>query len=302
MFPDWTTTALLSSVLMGVVNILDSHLLSRRMPSVRAFWIMAGFSQLVYALVLFVIFPLPADVSTVPLLVAVGSGVMRAAAVSINLYHLKKEEVSRVVPIVYSYPVFVALLAVPLLGEILTALQWLAVIVVVAGAMTISVERKSAEAGTWLKRTTFFLFMASLLFAGADVTVKYALGYLSFWNASAIAALCLSVYFLSASLRPRFLRQLAGIKRKKSTFGLYACNMVLAPVAIVFSFSAMQRGPISLVSTILCSRIVFVAIYSLILSRILPGFLMAFPSLRVFAWRLVVIVLIFGGISLIYLT
>ena len=40
---------------------------------------------------------------------------------------MHREEVTRVVPVIGTYPVFVALFAIPLLGERLSGLQWLAV-------------------------------------------------------------------------------------------------------------------------------------------------------------------------------
>ncbi len=34
---DWVSLAIIATVLIGVVNILDSHLITRRMPGLRAF-------------------------------------------------------------------------------------------------------------------------------------------------------------------------------------------------------------------------------------------------------------------------
>jgi len=236
-----------------------------------------------------------------PVLVAVASGIFRAAAALIMLYYFKREEVSRVIPVIYIYPVFVAIMAVPLLGESLSYLQWLAVIIVVAGAVVVSAEKSPATTGL-LSRTALHLFAAGLLFAMADVTSKYALGYISFWNVYSISAICTSSICLIISIRPQTIRELRDMKQKKLALSMLVPNELVAPLAIALSFWAMQRGPISLVSTIIGSRPVFVAVFSLILSRALPGFLMKIPSMKVFVVRLAAILMIFGGISIIYLT
>ena len=298
---NWTSAAILSAAIMAAVNVISSHLLSRRMPSLRVFLLAPGIIQLSYALLTFYLFPFPEGVAMRPIWAAVASGIFRTAAVLIMLYYFKREEVSRVIPVIYIYPVFVAIMAVPLLGEALSYLQWLAVIIVVAGAVVVSAEKSPATTG-WLSRTALHLFAAGLLFAVADVANKYALGYISFWNGYSITAICMSSTFWIISMRPRMLRQLRDMKQKKLTLTMLFTNELIAPSAVILSFWAMQRGPVSLVSTIIGSRPVFVAIFSLILSRVLPGFLKKIPGMKVFVVRLVAILMIFGGISIIYLT
>jgi len=161
----WVNIALLSTAVFGAVNILDSHLLSKRMPSLRAFILPVGIFHLVYSLVLFCLFPLPQDISTRILAVAVASGILRTASVTIMLYTLKREEVSRVIPIVYTYPIFVAIMAVPLLGESLHYLEWLAIIIVVAGAVILSSRQNQSGSTNQLSKSFFLLFGSSLFLA-----------------------------------------------------------------------------------------------------------------------------------------
>ena len=281
---------------------MDSHLLSRRLPSLRAFLLPASLVFLSIGLILLYLFPLPEGVALSVVLLALSIGLMRGVAVGIMLYHLKQQEVSRVIPIIYSYPVLVAIIAVPLLGEALSYLEWLAIIIVVSGAIMVSAERNTAGNKSWLRRTTFYLTVAGVCFASADVTTKYVLGYISFWNAYALTAVSISSAFFIFSMRLQTIRELRDMKQRKLTLTMLVLNEIIAPMAIILSYWAMQRGPVSLVSTIVGSRPVFVAIYTIILSRILPGFLMKIPSMKVFMLRLVATLMIFGGISIIYLT
>ena len=297
---NWVNTAILSAAIMGVVNILDSHLLSKRMPGLRAFLLPVAIIHLIYGSLLFALFPLPEGVGTWPVLAAVGSGMLRTAAVIIMLDSLQREEVSRVIPVVYTYPVFVAIMAVPLLGESLTHLEWLAIAIVVAGAVIVS-ARQSPFSSTGWRSKSFLLFVSSLLFAGADIASKYALAYISFWNMFSLTTFCMSGIFLLISVRTNIIRQLIDMKQRNTAMGLLAFNETLAPAGIVLSFWALQRGPVSLVSTILSSRPMFVLIFALILSRLWPAFLEWHPGKRLLALRLIATAMIVGGITIIHL-
>jgi drug/metabolite transporter (DMT)-like permease len=272
------------------------------MPSFRAFLLPVGIFHLFYASVLFDLFPLPENVGVLPVLAAIASGVFRTAAVSIMLYNLQKREVSQVIPVVHSYPIFVAMLAIPVLGETLSLLQWLAIAIVVSGAVIVSAGPTSTDAANWHGRTFLLLLLASLCFAMGDISSKYALNYISFWNGFSLAAFCMSGTFLLASVRPRFLKEIRDMPRRNSSLALLAFNETLAPAGITLSFWAIQRGPVSLVSTIIGSRPVFVVLYSLVFSRMFPDFLVRFASRKMLVLRLAATLMIFSGIAIIYLT
>jgi len=299
---DWVSIAILSTAVLGVVNILDSHLISRRMPSLQAFLLPAGIISLVYGLVIFYLFPLPDDIGIWPLTVILASGIARAISLFILLYTLKREEVSRVIPMASTYPVFVAIIAVPLLGETLNYLEWIAIIIVVAGAVIVSTRRSPGGSTTWLGKAFFLLIGSSLLMAVGNVATKYGLAYISFWNMYCINVFCMSGIFILTSLRPRILKELGSMKRRNSAITLLILNEILVVIGVVLSFWAMERGPVSLVSTIASSRPIFVIIYALILSRTSPAFLKWQSSKRILVLRLIAIAMIVGGITIIYLT
>jgi len=299
---DWVSIAVLSTAVLGVVNIIDSHLISKRMPSLQAFLLPASIFSLVYGLVIFYLFPLPDDIGIWPLMVTVASGIARTIALFILLYTLKMEEVSRVIPMASTYPVFVAIIAVPLLGETLNYLQWIAIIIVVAGAAIVSTRRSPSGSTTWLGRAFFLLVGSSLLMAVANVATKYALAYMSFLNMYCITIFCMSGIFMLISLRPRILKELGNMKQRNSAITLLALNEILVVAGVVSLFWAMEKGPVSLVSTIASSRPIFVVIYALILSRTSPAFLKWQSDKRMLVLRLIAIAMIVGGIAIIYLT
>ena len=299
---NWVNIAVLSAAIMGVVNILDSHLLSRRMPGLRAFLLPVGIVHSVYGLLLFILFPLPEGTSIWPILAAIVSGVIRTGAVLIMLHSLKKEEVSQVIPIVYTYPIFVAIMAVPLLGESLDYIEWLAIIIVVAGAIIVSMKQSPSGSNGWQGKLLLLLFGSSLLFATADIASKYALNYISSWNLFWLTTFCMSGIFFLISIRPNIIKSLINMKQRNSAISLLAFNETLAPIGIVLSFWALERGPVSLVSPIIGIRPMFVVIFAFILSWLAPQFVEWQSGRTTLALRLIATAMIIGGITIIHLT
>lgn len=299
---NWINTAILSAVSMAVVNIIQSHLLSKRLPSMNSLLLPACFIQSLVALVIFLLFPLPAGIGFTPLGVAFCSAVFRAAGVLIIFYNMRKEEVSQIVPVVHTYPIFVALIAVPLLGETLSYMEWLAILIVVAGAVLVSVKESPSGSNTLNFKLLLVLLVASLLFALADVAGKYALDYMSFWNYFWFSSFSMCAIWLAISARINTAKQLSEIEKKKSIFFLLTIDEVLVILGTILLFFSIANGPVSLVSTIAGIRPMFVFIFAVAVNYIHPVFLKTRWSKKILILRLIATAMIVGGISIIHLT
>jgi len=299
---NWTNLAVLSTATFGIVNIIDSHLIAKRRPSLRAFLLPISVIHFAYALLAFFLFPFPDGIGLWPLTIAFVSCIIRTAGFTIMFYFLKKEEISRVAPVVHTFPIFVAIMSVPLLGEHITSLQWLAIVIVVAGAIMVSFQQSTFGTAVWHVKPFLALTCSSLLLAVADISAKYALTFFTFWNMFAINSFCIFSIFFSFSMRPYILRQLRDMRQRNWSLGIQAFNESLSPIAIILSLLALSRGPVSLVSTISSSRPIFIVMYSFILNRFLPHTLVNNTTSKVLlTLRFGAAVMIFGGIAIIYL-
>jgi len=297
----WITASIVVAAILGLVNVVDSHLISKRMPSLWTFLIPAGTLHLIFGLIVLGVNPFPDGVEAFPWLIAVVASVLRTVAVLLMLYAMRTEEISRIIPVVHTHPVFVAILAVPLLDETLSSLQWLAIFMTVAGAMLISARKSGSGHGARLRRSFTLLFASSLLFGVANTATKYALDYISFWNMYSLNALCFGVFFLLVAARPVVFRELREIKDRGFILTLLAVNEMIALAGIILGFWAMEKGPISLVTTIMGTRPFFVFLYALALSFFFPAVLGERLSRGIIAVKIVSIALIVGGIAIINL-
>lgn len=297
----WITAALVVAAALGLVNIVDSHLITKRMPTLWAYLLPVSIIHIVYGLIFLNLYHLPGGVPAFPWFVAIAAAVTRTIAVLLMLYAMRTEEVSRVIPVVNTYPVFVAILAVPVLGEALNYLQWLAILMTVTGAVLISMRSQGRGRGARLGKTVILLLASSLLFGVSNTATKYALDYFTFWNMYSISDLCYGTAFFLISARPSFLRELRDMKERGTALKLVAFNETLTLGGYILTFWAISRGPVALVSTIMGTRPCFVFLYALALSRAFPWLLDERLSRRIIIMKIVSIALIVGGVAIINL-
>ena len=299
---DWVTSAVISAAILGMAHVIDSHLISKRMPSFKTYLLVVGIFIFLVSITLAFLFPLPPNISVWPLSMAVLSGITRAASVIIMFYLMKKEEVSLVIPITNTYPIFVALIAIPTLKETINSLQWVAILIVVFGVLLASIRSRTGAQITWLGKPLILLAGSSILWAVSDIMTKYALNYMSTWNMYWISHLIIPIAFFSISLRPSVFREIMNFQKRKSSVLMVTLNETMAVAALILFYWSMQRGPVSLVSAIYSSRPLFVFLYAVIISRFSSFLLEEQTSTSTLLLRLIAISLIVGGVIIIYLT
>ncbi|AHB13921.1 MULTISPECIES: DMT family transporter [Dehalococcoides] len=294
----WFFTALLATALLSMVNILDGHLLQKRFPSLKAFILPVGLLMVIYNIPLAFAFPFAEGTPPDIILLAVTAGILRACSVYIMLFALKTEEVSRVIPIYYSYPIFVSLMAVPLLGESIGLLRWLAILAVVGGVILVS-ARKNGNSGPFrLSKTTVLLILAGLLISGSDIINKHVLDVITFWNSYWVSSICLALFLLAVALRRSVFAELKGLTKPVLCYSLIVLDELFLFGGMLLLLWSIQHGPISLVSAISSARPLFVLVYAFLLMRLIPGFLLEWPAgrrLRIF--QICGVVLTVSGIA-----
>ena len=301
MTSSYVWVALLSAGIFGMVTVLDKRLASYDMPSLPAFYMGVIISLLSYATISLVLTGLPENAHIGRLIAAAISGLCWGGALGMMFWGYKLEEASRASAIIHTFPVFVAVLAVVFLGETLVAGQWAAIVVVVAGAFTISTWGSGGGRIIRLNRAFPILIGASLFTALGLLTGKYALEELPVWFVYATRNYGMAVTF-AFLWRPGAFRELFGaLGSWRTVLLLFLAEFSLGPLAIMLNVAAINLGPVSLVSTITATRPLFVFIFGTLLST------SAFPLLdepldrRTLAVKLVAIVMVVGGIAMLTL-
>jgi uncharacterized membrane protein len=298
----WVFTALLAAIISSVANIVDSHLVSKKLPSLYSFLIPMGITQLIVCIILFISFPFKQNMDAAHILIAVGAAIVNTVASILILNALRKSEVSRVIPVISAAPIFVALLSIPLLGDRLGIWQWVAILMTVLGAVLISLQTEGKSRKTKLQKTFFLLVLIALMAAIGGIGFKYALEQMSFWNMYSINGLCISIVVLTYSLRKENIQELKNLEQRTQKFFLVAGDQLLGITSGILAFKAMGMGPISLVNALLNVRPAFVFVFSLLLSLFLPNIINDRLTKNTAVMKFAAIVLMTAGIVIISLS
>jgi drug/metabolite transporter (DMT)-like permease len=297
----WITAAFANAILMAFISIGDSHLLSKKMPGLCAYLLPVGITHLVISCTLLAVFRFTDNSIGIPVLVAIGSGLLNGIAGVLMLSTMRQGEVSRIVPVVSSSPIFVALLAVPLLGETVGYRDWLGILLVVAGAILISVNRDGSGRKIKLQKSFISLVLVSIMYAIANVGFKYSLETLTFWNVYSLNAICVGSVFVLYSVRKTTIGELKNLKQRTKTLLLTVGNQCIVTVGMILSFVALENGPVSLASTIMNTRPALVFLFAVIISRFFPDALNERPEKNAILIKLIAITVMICGVVLITL-
>lgn len=300
---NWATLAIFSSLIFSFVAVIDKYLLGHSLPNVRIFYCIVGLIQVLMALIILMIFPWQSNPPASTLIIAIFSGAMWGAGLMLMFFGMSKLEVSRVVPINHTYPVFVTIMAIGFLGEQLSLTQSIGILVAVSGAALITIRPNKASNNIGNPKIYSLVFLGSFFTATALVTYKYALDDIHFWNLTAIRSFSLGGVLLIGGYHHSLRESLRKTTRKSwgALYMLVFAEAVLAPVGMVTQLQSLALGPVSLASTLMSIRPFFVLIISGVLSTKHLNFLDEPIDRRTLPVKLVSTILIFLGVCLITL-
>ena len=221
-------------------------------------------------LAIFIVQPWDSAPTLAALSIGLVSGVAWGLSIITLMYGVSRLEVSRVIPLASTFPIFVALMAAPLLSEGFSIIQYLSILLTVLGAgllarsgMRVSRgEGRKAELNTYL-----IILLGSLLTAIAHVTFKYAILEIEFWDLFILRSLCCSIIWCSWGLHSNLLPEVENIYSSKTGLFLFTIvECIIAPIAILLMIGALALGTASIAATLFATRPLFVLVISGLLS------------------------------------
>lgn len=296
---DWAAIALASAACFGMISVVDKILLTKYIPSAITYSFLLGLFQTCFGVVTLLLVVVSGTWDDgAPLFAGFLAGVLWGVGVIILFYVLQREEVSRAIPVHQTSPVFTAVLAVIFLGERLTSLHWMAILITVTGAVLISISRHGVYQRFVIRRSFLFLLLGSAITAGAFVLSKVALEDMSVWQTFSLRAFGMGAAFLGVSIpfRRRVINELPIFLRNRSGVSLFlTMELFLAPGTILLTLWAVSLGDVSLVSALAATRPMFVFVYSLILSAGFWGVLEEPLTRETLTLKVVAIAMIVAG-------
>ena len=297
----WVAVVLAGVALAACVSIIDKTVIHRyaRMPYLQP--LVIGIAMMLIGLALLAITGVPSSATLEPVLWALISGAFYGLGTHILVYVLYTQEVSRVIPIYQTYPMFTALIAFFFLGERLDAVELIAMLAVVGGAVLLSFRPDPSGCGFLLDRMFVLLIIGSAIEGSSFVFGKSAVNELPVLFAHALRLLAIGSVLLALNLRRRSLEQVLWFLRTRSPALRYvAVNQFVISNGSQFLFLwALSLGPTTLVTALSSLRTFFVVVYAIVLSLVWRGALGERNTRSTIGLKLVSTVLIVGGIAVI---
>ena len=295
----WVLYALGSAITFSLVSTLDKVLLQKYIPSSRVFIILVGFVQLLLALI---VLPLASftGYGADDAAIAIGSGLVTGAYLILLFWAISLQDVSRVVPVASTYPIFIAVIAQFFLGEELGVLAWTGICVTVAGVglMSFGPTARASDMGKGQTMVFALLVTASLLFGLTQIMSKVVaddmdVWTLLMWRMLGAAAVCIAL-LVRTQVVPDIMRAL----RNPSAVGLLLLTEgALVLVAMVFTLEAIYNGPVSLASTVMATRPLFVFGLGIVLSMGASNVLNEPLEGRIIATKVLAIAMMVAGVG-----
>ncbi len=179
----------------------------------------------------------------------------------LSAYALRRStDVSRIIPVLDAYPLFVMAMAMLALGETLTPLKWGAGLMVVAGVLIAAFSQTLPGKRLALDRSVAAVVTAAFGIALYSVLAKSASGQVTVWQMYAISWFC-AFPCIAAFARISVAEQVVAALRTRQA--LLAVLLAQAPMVIAFwtGLTAIEQGPVSLSSAIMSTRPVLLLLW-----------------------------------------
>ena len=295
----WVLLALGSTITFAFISALDKILIARFTPNARTFIVLVGLTQFVLAVA---IIPWTewTGYTREDVVLAVVSGLTSGGYLVLMFWVMGTQDVSRVVPVTSTYPIFVAVLALVLLGEQIGLLAWVGIIVTVAGAalMSLGPTARARDRGSGQMLAFVLLIFASLGFGLSQVFSKMVADSMDVWTLFFWRALGNGAACVAFTIRPSGVRDLVNTLRRPTSVGLILLTEgALVFVALAFLLGAIYSGPVSLVSTVMATRPLFVFVLGIVLSMGVSNVLNEPLERKILFVKTLSIVMTIGGVA-----
>lgn len=271
----WFTIALLAPFFWSISNHVDKYLLSRflKSSSVGALVIFSSMIGLLVLPIMYVMNPNVLNISLFNASILIFGGMVSAMAILLYLYAMNESEASIVVPFFQLIPVFLYIFGYILLGETLEMSKIFAGILIILGALILSVELEEDQNYHIKKKLVLLMVSSSILYALYEtvfkfVAIKEDFWVSNFWQYTGLLLSGIIILIFGNKYRKEFIRMTKdnGIK----IFGLNIFNEVIIIIGnLIFVFASLM-APIALVGLVNSYQPIFVFIGGVLLTLLFP--------------------------------
>lgn len=291
----WIILAISSAALFAVVNIIDKIVLEKWVKDPLVPTIITGFINLIVGFIIFALLG-SSSLSLTNIALAFLAGFLGHVSIIIFFRAAKSEEISRIIPLFYLEPLFILVIAAIFLGEIFTPIKYLGILMLVFGAVLISLKNfKKIRFG----KSFWLMILSAIILSIVAVLIKYLLGYADFWTIFAYSRFGV-IFALIPVLYLSYQNLLNTLKlHGKKVLVVMSLSETLSIAAMLLSIAAVSIGYVTLVTALGSVQPSIVLLFSIILSIVYPKVFEEELKKSIITQKIIAVLFIFIGAILI---
>ena len=268
----WLQYAIFAQLIYTIVVFIDKYIVSKEVKDYQGLPIFTTFIGFVAGFLFWIFTGFP-TLSTSDALIVLGTGILTIWGTYFYFKAISSDESSTVIILMQMIPVVVLILAFIFLNEKLTLFQFLGFLLILVSTTAISLEKTAVKIK--LSHTFMDMIIVDIFWAGAAVLIKFAVETNSFskilpYESWGIGIGGVFLYIFLSKVRRSFHKTLKIIRFRALVIML--SNEVLYIVAKSLTYFAYFLGPVTLVSIISGTQVIFGIIFGVLLTIFLPEF------------------------------
>lgn len=293
---EWFFLTLLSAAAYSALDLIEKRLISNKIKSPL---MLAMFVAIFYPinLVLIPVF-FKIDFVLLPSALSFAIGAGMGIAYLLFMKAIRVEEISRVVTLHYTYPLFIAPMAFFFLNEGLTSANYAGIVLLVVSTFMISYKGN----GTRILYSQALLLMTVLNVAIAieNILAKYLFDFTNSWSFIFWLTAGIVVIRMLLLVVPRVRKEFMAIQFRQ-LIGYGVAISLLFLVANMSYYSAVSLQLVSLVSALSAIQPMFILVMVVAILYLKPAFVSEELSKKAVITKSIAVVLVFAGTYLITL-
>lgn len=292
----WQFLAVLAAALWASVNVLDKFLVSKYVRNPLVMFSLTGFFAAFIMLGIYLrngLHPISAHLALLGML----SGVLYTCASILYFNAIKEHDVSRMLPLFFTMPLFSAVFAGIFLGEIFLPKTYIGIAAIVAGALLLAPR----IVGTRFKvhKAFWFVLGSACVVAIGSTVFKYVLDNTTYWTG--LFYVNMGQLIAIPVIMVKALPDVAYTLRHygKRVFVMLALVECIDFSASLVFWAAASAGYITLVNAFSSVQPFFVLLYAVVLGKFLPNILDEDINKHAVLLKFGAICLMFAGILLV---
>ncbi len=268
----WLLLALIVPFMLAAVNVIDKLVVDRHVRTTLIYPFYIGIIEVVVASTLLTGLLLTGleDVDWKVIGGAMAMGSLRGLSLVTMVLALRLEQVSRVIALWFLNPIMVVGMAVVFLSESISGLAIGAIAMASLGAGVVSWTGGESSRGFMAPKVIALALVSAMAWATANILTKQFVDDDSFWQLYFGSRAGFGVVMLVLVFSSEVRREAGDGWRSRPLVGLFLLAEVIVTVSLILYYSAINLGPVSLVSAIGAIQPLSVLIYSIALALLFP--------------------------------